>query len=407
MHSRQEHDALIVGAGPAGLALAVALARAGLSVALADAQPHAALAAPAEDGREIALTQPSTALLQQLGIWQRLQAGEIGRIRSARVVDGPHANAALRFAAPAGSPALGAIVSNQALRRASFEQAAQTPGITLLAGARATRVQVLSTHAEVDLDQAGGPLRLRGRLVVAADSRFSPTRRQLGVGAAMQDFGRSMIVCRLRHALAHDETAHECFGYERTLAVLPLVGDVCSVVLTSDAADAATLMDLPAPAFAALVQRQFEDRLGAMEMATPRHLYPLVSVYAQRFAGHRFALAGDAAVGMHPVTAHGYNLGLQGVRSLAERLQHAQAAGQDIGSEAVLQAYARRHRRETALLYHGTNAVARLYAGQGPAQRLLRQAVLRGAERLAPLKWAIARQLAGDAAAHKAAPSGW
>ncbi|MGC3984712.1 MAG: 5-demethoxyubiquinol-8 5-hydroxylase UbiM [Pseudorhodoferax sp.] len=396
----QEHDVAIVGAGPAGLALGLALARAGLGVALADAQPEAALAAPAEDGREIALTHPSIALLQRLGIWQHLRAHEIGRIRSARVVDGPHAHAALQFAAPAarGPAALGAIVANQALRRASFAQARATPGITLLGGMRATAVRTLARHAELELASAeGAPQRLQARLLVAADSRLSPTRRQLGVGAALQDFGRSMVVCRMRHAVAHGETAHECFGYARTLAVLPLVGDVSSVVLTTDAADAQALMALPEAGFAALVQEQFDARLGAMALATPRHLYPLVGVYAERFAGHRFALAGDAAVGMHPVTAHGYNLGLQGVRSLAAVLQAAHAAGQDIGSAAVLRPYARRHRAETALLYHGTNAVARLYASATPAQRLLRQAVLRGAERLAPLKWAITRQLTGGA----------
>ncbi len=399
MQRTQEHQVLVVGAGPTGLALGVALARAGLTVALADAQPHAALAAPAEDGREIALTHPSIGLLQELGIWQHLQPDEIGRIRAARVVDGPHTDTPLNFTAPAGRPALGAIVANQALRRASHAQAMATPGLTVIAGAQATRVQAQSQHAEVALACDDGPLLLRGRMVVAADSRFSAARRQLGVGASLHDFGRSMIVCRMRHALAHGETAHECFGYERTLAVLPLVGDVSSIVLTSSAADAAALMAQPEDAFAALVQRQFEHRLGAMALATPRHLYPLVGAYAQRFCGHRFALAGDAAVGMHPVTAHGYNLGLQGVRSLAEVLQRAHAAGQDIGLPQVLQAYGRRHRRETALLYHGTNVVARLYAGAAPAQRLLRQAVLRGAERLAPLKWAIARQLAGDAVA--------
>ncbi|WP_326538055.1 5-demethoxyubiquinol-8 5-hydroxylase UbiM [Pseudorhodoferax sp.] len=394
----QEHDVAIVGAGPAGLALGLALARAGLAVALADAQPEAALAEPAEDGREIALTHPSIALLQRLGIWQHLRAGEIGRIRSARVVDGPYPQAALQFAAPPRGPAaLGAIVANQALRRASHAQARATPGITLLGGMRATAVRTLARHAELELAADHAPLRLRSRLLVAADSRFSPTRRQLGVGAAMQDFGRSMVVCRMRHALAHGETAHECFGYARTLAVLPLVGDVSSVVLTTDAADAGALMALPEADFAALVQAQFGARLGAMELATPRHLYPLVGVYAERFAGHRFALAGDAAVGMHPVTAHGYNLGLQGVLSLAAVLQRAHAAGQDIGHATVLRPYARQHRAETTLLYHGTNAVARLYASSAPAQRLLRQAVLRGAERLAPLKWAITRQLTGGA----------
>ena len=49
-------DVLIVGAGPAGLALACALADAGFAVQLLEQASRAELDAPADDGREIALT---------------------------------------------------------------------------------------------------------------------------------------------------------------------------------------------------------------------------------------------------------------------------------------------------------------------------------------------------------------
>ncbi|RYF74882.1 MAG: FAD-dependent hydroxylase [Comamonadaceae bacterium] len=398
----EEHDAVIVGAGPAGLALSISLAQAGLRVAVVDTQSADALAAPPEDGREIALTHPSVALLQRLGVWAQLQPHEVGHIREARVVDGADSARPLRFdAADSGQAALGAIVPNQALRRASHAVAAQwAQQIRLMPSTRATQVRVQPEQAEVQIDTPGAAgATLRGRLVVAADSRFSPTRRQLGVGAAMQDFGRTMIVCRMAHEAPHGEVAHECFGYDSTLALLPLPGGASSVVLTTDAAQAALLMAMPEDAFCARVQHQFGERLGALQLRSPRHAYPLVGVYADRFAGHRFALAGDAAVGMHPVTAHGYNLGLQGVASLTAVLQRAHAAGHDIGQASVLAAYDRQHRRETALIYHGTNAVVRLFANDSAPHRLLRRLVLGGARRLPPLQWAIRRQLTGAAAA--------
>jgi ubiquinone biosynthesis UbiH/UbiF/VisC/COQ6 family hydroxylase len=204
-----------------------------------------------------------------------------------------------------------------------------------------------------------------------------------------------MVVCRMRHERPHGDVAHECFGYERTLAVLPLPGDASSVVLTADADAAAALMALSAADFASLVQRQFHDRLGRMAMAGERHAYPLVATYAHRVRSMRSALVGDAAVGMHPVTAHGYNLGLQGVKTLADRVVQAHRVGNDIGAAPLLAAYEATHRRQTRLIYHGTNAVAKLYADTRAPLRLLRQLVLQGAQRFPPLKAAITRQLTG------------
>lgn len=402
MQQPLDSDVLVIGAGPAGLALAISLGQAGLSVIVLDTQTRAALSAPKDDGREIALTHDSVALLKKLGIWPRLVAHEIGVIREAQVHDGGHARALLDFNAQragsgGGTGVLGWIVPNHALRRASFEVAAALPALRIVCNAQTSQVRTLPSHAEVffeaETPSTGGYL--RARLLVAADSRFSTTRRQLGIGADLHDFGRTMVVCRMQHTQPHREVAHECFGYERTLAVLPLSGDASSVVLTADAGAAAALMALPAADFTALVQRQFHDRLGRMAMAGERHAYPLVATYAHRFRSMRSALVGDAAVGMHPVTAHGYNLGLQGVGTLAGRVVQAHRAGQDIGAASLLAAYEATHRRHTRLIYHGTNAVAKLYADNRAPLRLLRQLVLEGAQRFPPLKAAITRQLTG------------
>ena len=65
------------------------LAQAGFAVTVVEQQGAQQLAAPAPDGREIALTHPSVALLQRLGSWQELDAHEVGLLREAQVHDGP------------------------------------------------------------------------------------------------------------------------------------------------------------------------------------------------------------------------------------------------------------------------------------------------------------------------------
>ena len=397
-------DLLIVGAGPAGLSLSIALAQAGLTSIVVEQQPEAALAAPAPDGREIALTHPSVATLRRLGTWQRLAGHEVGLLREARVHDGPvgQRGAMALHAGGSGVDHLGWIVPNHALRRTAYAVASRTPGVRIVTGARVAHVAAGPIQAEVEYTGPDGvPQRLQAPLVVAADSRFSAARRQLGIGASMTDFGRTVIVCRMRAEAPHGEVAHECFGYERTLAVLPLPDDPldgahqCSAVVTTTADDAQALMALPPEVFAAHVQAQFQHRLGAMRLVGERYAYPLVAVYAQRFAGTRCALLGDAAVGMHPVTAHGFNLGLSGVERLARVLTEAHARGADIGAASVLERYARAHQRHAWPIYQGTNAIVRLYTDARPVPRLLRQAVLAGAGRLPPLKAAIVGQLTG------------
>jgi len=414
MTSSSHSDVLIVGAGPAGLSLAISLAQAGFTTTVVEQQPEAALAQPAPDGREIALTHPSVATLQRLGTWAGLAPHEVGTIREAQVHDGPLGQrSALQLDTQGtGLPALGFIVPNHALRRTAYAVAARTPGVRIVTGAQVVRVATQSTHAELEyLPQAcagapsdgpaPSPQRLQAPLLVAADSRFSATRRQLGIGARMTDFGRTVIVCRMRHAQPHGGVAHECFGYERTLAVLPLPNDpqeghsLCSVVVTAGTADAGALMAQSPQAFAATVQAQLGDRLGPLQLEGERHAYPLVAVYAQRFADHRCALLGDAAVGMHPVTAHGYNLGLAGVERLTAAVVAARCQGHDIGTTEALATYARAHHRHAWPMYEGTNAIVRLYTDTRPVPRLLRQLVLQGARRLPPLQAAIVGQLTG------------
>lgn len=417
-------DVLIVGAGPAGLSLAMSLAQAGFTATVVEQHPEAALAQPAPDGREIALTHPSVATLQRLGTWAGLAPHEVGSIREAQVHDGPLGQrSALQLGTQGtGLEALGFIVPNHALRRTAYAVAVRTPGVRIVTSAQVVRVATLATHAELEyLPHACAdsltppPQCLQAPLLVAADSRFSATRRQLGIGARMTDFGRTVIVCRMRHAQPHGGVAHECFGYERTLAVLPLPDALgapdapdascnaspflCSVVVTAGTSEAAALMAQSPQAFAATVQAQLGDRLGALQLEGERHAYPLVAVYARRFVGHRCALLGDAAVGMHPVTAHGYNLGLAGVERLTAAVVAARSRGHDIGAAEALAPYARAHHRHAWPMYEGTNAIVRLYTDTRPVPRLLRQLVLEGARRLPPLQAAIVGQLTGKAPA--------
>lgn len=386
----QNVDVLVVGAGPAGLCLTRGLADSGLSVALVEQQPASALAAPGFDGREIALTHSSRRILQSLGIWQRIDPAAVSPLRSARVMNGT-SPFALGFSAEREQvEELGWLLPNHLIRRAAWEAIQGQPGVELIDGTSVTAIVPGTDFNTVTL--ADGR-QLAARLVVAADSRFSATRRMMGIGAQMRDFGKSMLVCRLQCERPHHHEAWEWFGYERTLAMLPLPENQASAVITLPPAKIQALMAMDEAQFGQTVTGFFEQRLGQMQLCSTRHVYPLVGVYARRFVGPRYALVGDAAVGMHPVTAHGFNLGLHSAHRLAQQLQQAQASGGDIGAARLREAYERGHRLASRPLYEATNAIVTLYNDNRRPARLLRGAALRAAHGMVPFRKLIAAHL--------------
>ena len=385
-----QFDIAIVGAGPVGLCFAHALAGSGLKIALFERQPHAAIAQAGFDGREIALTHASRAILERLGLWARFDSADISDLRDARVLDGARSDGLTITARDGRSEQLGWLVPNQRIRQAAFDVVDGDPDITLHADAA---VRDVSQHANGVTVQLEDGQRVEARLLIAADSRFSAVRRMLGIGARSRDFGMRMLVCRVAPALPHHHAAWEWFDHGQTLALLPLNGDRASVVLTLPPQQMAEVEALDDVAFAADMQRRFRDRLGAMTTIGTRHVYPLVGVYADRFVDGRAALLGDAAVGMPPVTAHGFNLGLQGADRLARAVLDAHAAGRDIAGAGLLARWARAHRAASWPMYAATGLVASLYTDdRGPA-RLLRGATLRIAQRITPFRRMIASHL--------------
>lgn len=386
----RKFDVAIVGAGPVGLCFAVALARARLKVALIEKQPESSLAEPACDGREIALTHRSVQTMQTLGLWSAIASEEIAPLRAAMVLNAA-SHYQLQFdPGPAGVDALGYLAPNHLIRKAAYQCMTNESGITLFAGQELADISMSADT--VTLRMTNGVV-LRSRLLVAADSRYSPTRRAMGIATDMLDFGKTMVVCRMTLERSHEQMAWEWFGEQQTLALLPLHGHCASIIITVPAAAARHLQQLDEDVFNRDIEGRFAGRLGRMRLQGLRHAYPLVATYARRFTAQRFALLGDAAVGMHPVTAHGFNLGLRGQHTLAGIITSAARAGQDIAGAAVLARYALTHRRDTWPLYLATNAIVRLYTDNRPLARMGRHAALRLASRFQPFKRSLLSML--------------
>jgi len=395
-------DVIIIGAGPAGLCFARALSGIGLRIALIEQLKDEQLSTPTFDGREIAHTQYSVKLLKDLDIWNRINTHAPSALRDAKVLNGSHPFAMTISHRLSGQSELGWLVSNYLIRKAAYEsvQAANKAhqDIQLYCGEKVNAVHTDDAGAQVTL---GNGIVIKGQLIVAADSRFSETRRAMGIGADMNDFGKTILVCRMTHEVAHQQTAWEWFGYGQTLALLPMNADPAthehcsSVVVTLPHAEITPLMQMSPDTFGLEIQKRFANRLGKMTLISTRHSYPLVGVYPHRLIAKRFAVVGDAAVGMHPMTAHGFNFGLLGVDNLSNAIRAAHVQGGDIASPHLLAQFEKTHRRATRPLYLATQLISNLYTNDSTPARFLRDAALRVGEVFIPFKRAVAASLSG------------
>ncbi len=380
---------IIAGAGPAGLALAIGLAQTGLRILLVERQEEDMLSDPAFDGREIALTHSSIAALKRLGAWEKIAPGNIHPLAEARVLNGK-SPLALSFDAGRRSTAqLGSLVSNCDIRRALFASAIEHSGIELIAGVSVEEVSTSDHAAQVSLSNGAEHV---GSLLVAADSRFSTIRGKLGISARMNRLGKSMLVGRVELERHHDNAATEWFDNGQTLALLPLGERQASAVVTLPDGDAERLAAMDPGALGDELTRRFARKFGQMRMLTPMHNYPLTTSYSHRFITKRAALAGDAAVGMHPVTAHGFNLGIAGTERLARLVAAGCRLHGDPGHPVTLRRYEAGHRTATWPLYAATNAIVGLYTDDRAPGRLARGLGLRAA-RLAPARKAVSKLL--------------
>jgi ubiquinone biosynthesis UbiH/UbiF/VisC/COQ6 family hydroxylase len=390
-----DFDVLIAGAGPAGCTFASGLRGSGLKVGIIDPKRHGQLTSPAFDGREIALSQRTVDILSEFGIWPHVPECERFAINASKVIDGGTI-AELNFKRPTFiNRPLGRLVSNHLIQKAAYEAASEIKDVTLIEGHKAVSVMPGCQHSIVTLDSGA---QLAAPLVVAADTRFSELRRQAGITASMHDFGQTMLVCRMTHEKPHHGTAWECFLYGATIAVLPLSPGQSSFILTLPQHKMSEWQEKSCGDFAADLERLLASRFGAMELASERITYPLVGVYSHRFVADGFALVGDAAVGMHPVTAHGYNFCVTGAHALSRRIRQAARNGRDFRSPALLNAYQLEHRARTRPLYEATRQLVQLYTDESRIARFARKAMLRAGIAAGPARTAIAGMLTRHAA---------
>jgi ubiquinone biosynthesis UbiH/UbiF/VisC/COQ6 family hydroxylase len=382
------HDVVVAGAGLPGLSLATALARGGLSVALADAAPiTSAEHEPATfDLRVYAISPGSASFLRAIGAWQRLTCDRVAAIESMAIFG--DADARLDFSAyDLGERALAWIVEERELKNA-LVASAHHAGVTVFGGAPFVGLQFTASEAILTLEPSTD---LAAKLLVAADGIHSWVRRAAGMTAEPRAYGQTGVVAHFTCERAHHGVARQWFRADGSvLAWLPLPGRRISMVWSAPDALAQDLLALAPEALAERVGAAGGHALGTLSPISKSAGFALSILRLPVTVAHRLALVGDAAHGVHPLAGQGVNLGFGDALALSQVLAE-RGPVDDAGAPILLARYARRRVEPVFAMQAVTDGLARLFGRREPWLSALRNAGMAAVDRLPFLKRAAAQ----------------
>lgn len=397
--SNDTRDLVILGGGLVGMTLALAAAKKGLSSHVIDRADPAELTAEGFDDRATAISTASWHLFENIGIAEGLEqfACDIAAI----AVTDQQKPGRLDFVPGEGNGTLGRMFPNRRLRLALFEAAAKEPLIEWTP--LATVVERQRSEYGVAAVLADGR-KFKGRLMVAAEGRQSPTRDAAGISIAKWDYKHRAIIAGLTHEKPHGNVAWEIFYPAGPFALLPLNDDVdgthrSSLVWTVSEADGAGVMKLGDRAFLAEVEKRMGGVLGKVLSVGHRSSYPLGFHHTAKITETRLALIGDSAHGIHPIAGQGLNLGLRDVGALVEVLADGARLGLDPGDPELLKRYENWRGLDSFMVALATDGLTRLFGVPGAAASAVRRLGMAAVQRTPILKQFFmdeARGVSGD-----------
>ncbi len=389
------HDLIIVGAGPVGATLALALAEGDLDVVALDARAAGAIG---RGDRSLALSHGARLILERVGVWSAVAAG-CDAVTPITAIDisqrGGFGHMRLD-ALEQELPALGYVVSYRALQ-AALDAALARAGIDVCYGAGVGEIRATPAYAVVAALRGDTRTELTARLVALADGRGDIAA---GIARRRHDYGQVALIGKVWPSEPHRGVAFERFTPQGPIALLP-EGDHYGLVWTTTPEQSESLLALPDVEFLAAVERRFGPRgraVGvaphsppAFERVADRRVFPLQLDYARSVVGERMALLGNAAQALHPVAGQGFNLGMRDAYELAQEL--LATPREAIGSHARLAAYARRRRGDRLAGIAFTHGLLGIFGSDAPLLRWPRGLALTMLDSLPVVKRAFARAM--------------
>jgi 2-octaprenyl-6-methoxyphenol hydroxylase len=335
-----------------------------------------------------------------MGLWSRIVAGATP-IRSIHVSEKGRFGFSHIDATEQQVDALGYVVINRVLGEVLNDALSGLKNGVMLCPARISAVEAAPAGdtAVVQLESERGTRRLVCRLLVAADGAKSAVREMLGISARTSDYGQQAVIGNVMPEMAPDNRAYERFTAEGPIALLPIADNRAAFVWILPSDRARSVMELDDTMFTDGLQQAFGFRLGSFSRVGQRAVYPLALTRANSLTARRGVLVGNAAHGLHPVAAQGFNLGLRDVAALCDCLLDAmlEAAPDraDPGSPELLETYANWRQADHGKVVRFTDGLVRLFGDRRSPFRFMRNAGMLGFDLIPGVRSLFARHTMG------------
>lgn len=381
-------DVVIVGAGPVGGALALALADTDLDIVALDAR---AAGTTLRGDRSLALSHGARLIFERLGVWPRLSsvAGAVTPIVEIDISQAGGFGVTRLTAEEQGVPALGYVVSYRALQGAIDDALARTR-IGLRFGAAAATVDATPARAAVTLAGAAQET-LLARLAVVADGTGTAVA---GIAREKRDYEQVALIAKIRMERRHNGVAYERFTPEGPMALLPEGGnetDHYGLVWTMTPAKAEAVLALPDDRFLESLAHHFGTRVRGFVHVGERRTFPLRLEFARPTTAMRSVVIGNAAQSLHPIAGQGFNLGVRDAWELGQTI--IRTPRDVLGDSPMLAAFASRRRADRYAGIAFTHGLSQLFANDAALVRWPRGLALTVLDAVPPLKRAFTRAM--------------
>jgi len=379
-----EIDVAVVGAGPAGLAAALALNHVGAPTALIGPPPSGAVIGTG-DTRTAALLASSVDLLKALRVWDAV-APHGAPLKAIRIVDASgdwFRSPDIQFeASELGLEAFGYNIANDALASVLYRRAVEV--LPVVTPHTVAKIEIGTEGASLQLNEGQA---ISARLIAGADGRRSICRAAAGIGIKEWRYEQKAIATSFTHTHAHENVSIELHRKAGSMTTVPLTDANASSLIWVGATDEIDgLMHLDEASFAAELVGRLGGILGKIDKVGPRAAFPVSGLTADSMVGPRTALIGEAAHVLPPIGAQGLNLGFRDAAALADCVAGAQKSNRDPGARDVLDAYANSRKLDVLSRAIGVDFLNRsLLTGFLPL-KLARSIAVRGLAALPPLR---------------------